>query len=95
MPVCLPRRRQFITLCLCLEGNLGCRSAAHPFVAVGALDLFVDERVKYCGKLLGAGVPTELIVYPGCFHGFQMATQAQVTLRSRRDSLNALKKALL
>lgn len=65
------------------------------FVAVGALDLFVDECVDYCGRLLRAGVPTELIVYPGCFHGFQMAAEAQVTLRSHRDTLNALKKALV
>lgn len=64
------------------------------FVAVGALDLFVDECVEYCGRLLRAGVPTEMIVYPGCFHGFKMAAEAQVTLRSHRDSLNALKKAL-
>lgn len=65
------------------------------FLAVGALDLFVDECVEYCGRLLRAGVPTELIVYPGCFHGFQMATRAQVTARSHRDSLRALRKALL
>ena len=64
-------------------------------LAVGALDLFVDECVDYCGRLLRAGVPTELIVYPGCFHGFQMAAEAQVTMRSHRDSLNALKKALV
>ena len=36
-----------------------------------------------------------MIVYPGAFHGFQMAAEAQVTLRSHRDSLNALKKALV
>jgi len=65
------------------------------FIAVGALDLFVDECVDYCRRLLRAGVPTELIVYPGCFHGFQMAADAQITMRSRRDSLNALKKALV
>lgn len=68
---------------------------APTFVAVGALDLFVDECVEYCGRLLRAGVPTELIVYPGCFHGFQRAAEAQVTMRSHRDSLNALKKALV
>jgi len=36
-----------------------------------------------------------MIVYLRCFHGFQMATDAQMTLRSRRESLAALKKALL
>lgn len=65
------------------------------FVAVGALDLFVDECIDFSRNLLRAGVPTELIVYPGCFHGFQMAATARITARSRRDSLNALKKALI
>jgi len=64
------------------------------FVGVGSLDLFVDECVEYCGRLLKAGIPTELIVYPGCFHGFQMASEAEITRRSHADSLNALKRAL-
>lgn len=65
------------------------------FIAVGALDLFVDECLEYAGRLLRAGVATELIVYPGCFHGFAMAKEAQVTVRSQSDSLNALRKNLL
>ncbi|HET8710255.1 MAG TPA: alpha/beta hydrolase fold domain-containing protein, partial [Spongiibacteraceae bacterium] len=40
------------------------------FIAVGALDLFVDENIAYAQRLLDAGVPTELLVVPGAFHAF-------------------------
>lgn len=40
------------------------------FIGVGTLDLFCDEDVEYARRLNAAGVPTELIVVPGAFHGF-------------------------
>ena len=40
------------------------------FVAVGALDLFLDEDLAYAQRLIRAGVPTELHVIPAAFHGF-------------------------
>lgn len=64
------------------------------FISVGALDLFVDECLAFTKRLIRAGVAAELIVYPGCFHGFRMAKEASVSLRARHDSLRALKKAL-
>ena len=64
------------------------------FISVGALDLFVDECLEFTARLIRSGVPAELIVYPGCFHGFQIASDAAVTRRSREDSLRALRKAL-
>lgn len=39
-------------------------------VLTGELDLFVDEDVTYAQRLMHAGVPTELHVYPGAHHGF-------------------------
>jgi acetyl esterase/lipase len=64
------------------------------FVSVGALDIFLDEDIAYAQRLLRAGVPTELHVYPGAYHGFDLAIDADVTKRFRRDSLQALKRAL-
>lgn len=64
------------------------------FIAVGTLDMFVDECLDYAARLIRSGVTTELIVYPGCFHGFQMAREASVTRRSQADSLSALRIAL-
>ena len=40
------------------------------FIAVGALDLFLEEDVAYALRLARAAIPTELHVYPGGIHGF-------------------------
>jgi acetyl esterase/lipase len=64
------------------------------FIAVGALDLFLDEDVAFASHLLRAGVPVELHVYPGAFHGFDMVVQADVSRRFERDSRAALRRAL-
>lgn len=41
------------------------------FIAVGSIDLFVNEDIEYAQRLIAAGVPTELLVVPGAFHGFE------------------------
>ena len=43
------------------------------FVSVGSVDGFLDEDVEYAMRLNRVGVPTELHVYPGACHGYQMA----------------------
>ena len=63
------------------------------YIAVGSLDLFVDECLAYTARLTRAGVPVELIVYPGAFHGFKMASTATVTQRAECDNLAALRRA--
>lgn len=40
------------------------------WIGVGTLDLFHDEDVTYAARLRRAGVPCELLVVPGAFHGF-------------------------
>ncbi len=42
------------------------------FISVGTLDGFLDEDVDYALRLNHAGVPTELHVYPGAPHGFDL-----------------------
>ena len=65
------------------------------YIPVGALDLFVDENVEYAQRLIQAGVPTELHVYPGAFHGFDLfAPSATVSKQFKADRDNALKRAL-
>ena len=64
------------------------------FIAVGTLDLFVEEDIEYARRLTRAGVPVELHVYPGAYHGFQLAGAARVTLAANRDSLEALRRAM-
>jgi acetyl esterase/lipase len=65
------------------------------YIPVGALDLFVDENIEYAQRLIQAGVPTELHVYPGAFHGFDVfAPSAKVSKQFKADRDDALKRAL-
>jgi len=65
------------------------------YISVGTLDLFVDENIDYAQRLIQAGVPTELHIYPGAFHGFDMfAPSARVSKQFKADRDNALKRAL-
>ncbi|MFT3931622.1 MAG: alpha/beta hydrolase [Spongiibacteraceae bacterium] len=52
------------------------------FIAVGSLDLFVNESIEYARRLLDAGVPTDLCVMAGAFHGFDgLAPTAAISQR--------------
>lgn len=66
---------------------------APAFIGVGTLDLFLEEDIEYARRLIRAGVPTELHVYPGAFHGFPMVPDAKVSQAFARDYLNALTRA--
>lgn len=70
------------------------RGLPPALVTVGALDLFLEEDVDYATRLLQAGVPTELHVYPRAFHGFDLASGARVAQAIIRDRLNAMRRAL-
>lgn len=65
------------------------------YIPVGELDLFLDENIDYAQRLLAAGVPTELHVYPGAYHGFNgIAPRADVAQRFNTGRDNALKRML-
>ncbi|MCW3834465.1 alpha/beta hydrolase [Sphingomonas canadensis] len=64
------------------------------FINTGALDLFVDEDIAYAHRLVRSGVPTELHVYPGAYHGFHFVAEAGATRRAYADSHDALRRAL-
>tara|TARA_R110000787_G_scaffold93939_4_gene196358 strand:- start:3587 stop:4552 length:966 start_codon:yes stop_codon:yes gene_type:complete len=64
------------------------------WINIGALDLFLDENIAYARRLLADGVATELVIYPGAFHGFQVAVEAPVARRFERDYLESLARGL-
>lgn len=64
------------------------------FISVGALDLFAGEDIDYARRLLLAGVPTELHVYPGAYHGFNIVSDAPVSISHARASSDGLRRAL-
>ena len=56
--------------------------------------MFRDEDIDYAARLLGDGVSTELHVYPGAPHGFEMlAATTAVAQRCQRDLDDALQRA--
>ena len=66
-------------------------------VAMASNDTTVNPAhngILFSQKLAALGVPTELHVYPGAYHGFDVAFDAGVTKRFRRDAVEALKRAL-
>jgi len=70
------------------------RGLPPAFVSVGSLDLFLEENITYATRLLQAGVPTELHVYPGAVHGFELATHTAIAQSAMRDRLAALRRAM-
>src|ERR1700682_2521564 len=46
------------------------------WIDVGELDSLRDEDILYALRLMQAGVPTELRVYPGAFHGWEVVVPA-------------------
>lgn len=65
------------------------------YIDVGGLEVFRDEDIDYAHRLMLAGVPVELHVYPGVFHGWDLfAPDAAVTQQATRTRLRALARAL-
>jgi acetyl esterase/lipase len=64
------------------------------FIVVGALDLFVEESLEYARRLIRAGVPTELHVLPGAFHGSAaIAPDGHTSVAYTQLQYSALKQA--
>ncbi len=64
------------------------------YIMVGALDLFLEEDMEYARRLTRAGVPVELHVVPGAYHGFGLAADAPQTRQTARLRIEALARAL-
>ncbi len=64
-------------------------------VQVGELEVFRDEDIEYATRLMQAGVATELHVYPGAFHGWDMSAPTSGSAkRMIADRMSALARAL-
>jgi acetyl esterase/lipase len=65
------------------------------FVDVGTVDLFRDEDIAFAQRLIQAGVPTELHVHPGSYHGSEVfAADAALSARIWALRFDALRRAL-
>ena len=65
------------------------------FIDVGEIDLFRDEDIDFATRLLKAGVPTELHVYPAAYHASEViAPEAALSKLIWRQRIEALNRAL-
>lgn len=64
------------------------------FVTVCEFDPLRDEGIAYAQRLVQAGVPTELHLYPGAFHGAPIIADVALTRRMNADMVGALRRAL-
>ena len=64
------------------------------WIGTGALDLFFDEDLDYAKRLVDAGVPLELHVYPGAPHAFNIAADAKVAQAFNRDMMGGIARLL-
>ena len=64
------------------------------FISIGALDLFLDESLEYTRRLSRAGVPVELHVIPGAYHGSGMVADAPQSQMVAELRMKALGRAL-
>ncbi len=59
------------------------------FIGVGSIDLFASEDIQYALRLIDAGVPTELNVVPGAYHGFDIAVPKASVSTQFKAALNS------
>jgi acetyl esterase/lipase len=65
------------------------------FIDVGAVDLFRDEDIAFAQRLMQAGVPTQLQVNPGSYHGSEIfAPDTELSRRIWASRIDALRRAL-
>jgi acetyl esterase/lipase len=68
---------------------------APAWIGVGTNDLVHDEDLTYAERLRSAGVPCDVEVVPGAFHGFDVfASKAQVSQRFFDSQCHSLRSAL-
>ena len=60
------------------------------FMYTGALDLFMEEDLEFAKRLMSAGVPTELHVYQGAIHGFEMIIGGPLSEQASADLIRSL-----
>lgn len=64
------------------------------FMYTGALDLFMEEDLEYAKRLMCAGVPTELHVYQGAIHAFEMLLTGPIAEQASTDIQRSLRALL-
>ncbi len=71
-----------------------CRELPPVFIAVGEVDLFLDENRDYAQRLLASGVACNFRTYPGMYHGGEVAgIETEIGRSMTQDYVAALRHA--
>jgi acetyl esterase/lipase len=63
------------------------------YIDVGEMDAFRDEDIAFAQRLMQAGVPCELRIYPGAYHASEVfAPEAELSKRIWAGRVDALKR---
>lgn len=54
------------------------------YLEVGSVDILAEEGLSYARRLMAEGVPTELHVFPGAYHAFDVMAADSALVRSAR-----------
>ena len=75
-----------------VPGRAGALRGLPPaYIEVGSIDILAPESVEYASRLMAAGVPTELHVYPGAYHAFDViAASSGLAATARAQRLCAM-----
>ncbi|WP_176593348.1 alpha/beta hydrolase [Sphingobium sp. EM0848] len=63
------------------------------YIGAAALDMLVFQNLDYAKRLIAVGVSTQVEVYPGAFHGFDVGTST-IAENFKKSRLAALKRGL-
>jgi acetyl esterase/lipase len=69
------------------------RGLPPTYISVMTFDPVRDEAIAFAGRLVAAGVPVELHLFPGTFHGSSQI-DAAISRRENHERLDAMRHAL-
>lgn len=64
------------------------------YITVNQFDPLLDEGLDYARRLTSAGVFTELVMWPGAYHGFDLVETASITHRAGQYLHSAFRRGL-
>ncbi|GGF41722.1 alpha/beta hydrolase [Subtercola lobariae] len=69
------------------------RGLPSTYISVAEFDPLRDDGIAYADALLAAGIPTELHLFPGTYHGSSVIREPAISRRERLEEIHVLRRA--